>query len=211
MKQRKALLASALSLGVAAASQAAHAVPVPPFNECPAVNASPSCSFLIQFTDSGINTYFDNSVGPYDSSDDTLIGALNSSSSTVNSITLSGAGNGGGIFAFEGDGLQTYISVDTSNFPNNYVITGYEGPNTYFSNITTKNVFADTGVVNFIGGLAPGASAYFSLESSPSSIQGGGGITPGGPPGLPEPGTLGLLGLGLSLVELMRRKGRTAG
>jgi hypothetical protein len=39
--------------------------------------------------------------------------------------------------------------------------TTYEGPNTSFSNISPDTT---TGTVNFTGGLAAGATAYFSLE-----------------------------------------------
>ncbi len=207
MIHRKKLLASALLLGVGVASQAVHASPIlPPFNECPAVGAAGSCSILFEFTTGGgINTYVDNSVGAYDSSDDTLVGVINNSSSIVNSLSLTGAGNGGGIFDFESDGIQSYgVDVSGTVFPTGYSITGYEGPNTYFSNITTTSIFDDTGTVNFIGGLAPGASLYFSLESSPDSIQQGGGITPTNP--VPEPGTLALYGLGLSALSLMTRR-----
>jgi hypothetical protein len=44
----------------------------------------------------------------------------------------------------------------------------YQGPTTSFSNISSDTT---TGVVNFAGGLAPGQSAYFSLEATLSSNQ----------------------------------------
>ena len=44
----------------------------------------------------------------------------------------------------------------------------YQGPTTSFSNISSDTT---TGVVNFAGGLAPGASTYFSLENSLAANQ----------------------------------------
>lgn len=199
MIHRKKLLASALLLGVGLASQGASATPVTPYTECPNIGASSSCSILFEFTSGGgINTYFDSNIGPYDGSDDVLVGVINNSSATVNSLGLTGYGNGGGIFAFDSDGLSTYTGTS-------YDPTGYAGPNITFSNISTTTVADDTGTVNFTGGLAAGASAYFSLESSPDSIQQGGTIAPT-TPSVPEPGTVALFGLGLPVLGLMARR-----
>lgn len=191
------LLAGGMGLGAYIPPAAAA------FNQCPAIGNSPSCSILFTFGSNGsISTAFDTAIGPYDGSDDVLVGIQNNSGGIVNSIKLTGYGNGGGIFALEGDGLQTYYSGATGSYPTGYSPTGYEGPNTYFSNITTTTVFNDTGVVNFLNGLADGGSLFFSLEGSPASLNsGGGGITPGGgSTSVPEPGNLGLLGLGLALL-----------
>jgi len=48
---------------------------------------------------------------------------------------------------------------------NGDAVTGYEGPTSWFSNISSD---AHEGVVNFSPAIAPGASAYFALESPPS-------------------------------------------
>ncbi|MFI4985607.1 MAG: hypothetical protein ACHQAV_06465 [Solirubrobacterales bacterium] len=47
-------------------------------------------------------------------------------------------------------------------------VTGYEGPTSWFTGITSLGSFATgRGVVNFSPALAPGESTYFSLESPP--------------------------------------------
>jgi hypothetical protein len=47
-------------------------------------------------------------------------------------------------------------------------VTGYEGPTSWFTGITSLGSFpTGRGVVNFSPALAPGASTYFSLESPP--------------------------------------------
>ncbi len=43
-------------------------------------------------------------------------------------------------------------------------VTGYEGPTSWFSNLSSG---ANEGVVNFAPAIAPGSSAYFTLESPP--------------------------------------------
>jgi hypothetical protein len=132
----------------------------------------------------------------YDGADDTLIGVTNNTGGTVTSIHLTTAG-GQPIFAFDQDGIATYVppSVDAS---------GYAGPGTMFANIVGNTV----GDVVFIGGLANGASVYFSLEDQVNVASfAGGGITVGG---VPEPSTwammlLGFVGLGFAFRQSRRK------
>jgi RHS repeat-associated protein len=142
--------------------------PAPPYNECPPVGLDTSCGLLIQATDSGYTVLQDPSQGPFDGAEDTLIGVLNSSSSTINSIAVSADTD---LFGFDGDGLCTQ-SPAPSGCP--FGSTSYEGPNTSFSNI---NAGATGGMVDFTGGLAPGATAYFSLEEPLTSVFTGGPTT----------------------------------
>lgn len=142
--------------------------PQPPFTECPAVGNDTSCGILVQITNNANNVIGDASQGPYDGSDDTLIGVLNSSSDTIGSVQLS---SDSGIFAFDGDGLCTQ-SPAPAGCP--FGPTGYEGSGTAFSGITSD---ATGGVVNFSPALAPGATAYFSLEEPLTSTT----VTAGGP------------------------------
>lgn len=129
----------------------------------------------------------------YESVEDVLVGVVNTGTGTLGGITL----NGAGIFGFDGDGIDLYgatgNAMDTS-------FGGYGGPQTFFTGTT----------VNFIGGIAPGASAFFSLELPTS-----GGICsnvsqcPHFGTSAPEPASIALLGSGLvGLAGLIRHRRR---
>jgi hypothetical protein len=160
----------------------------PPFNECPAIGLSPSCAVLYVFNANGtVSVYGDASVSPYDGSEDTLVGVLNNSSQTIPSLTLSGVGvNGIPIFELEGDGICTYAPFTGSGYCSGaYYKTDpgdYAGPNQTITNISSDQ---KTGTINFIGGLAPGAATYFSLEdrlsTSAPPVVGGVPTTPAPP------------------------------
>ena len=68
----------------------------------------------------------------------------------------------------------TFTSGTIGYGANGDAVTGYEGPTSWFSGIASTS---SSGVVNFSGGLAPGGSTYFSLESPPT----GKSITVGNP------------------------------
>ena len=89
-------------------------------------------------------------------SEDALVLVVNSSGSTVNSLTLSSNLT---IFRFDGDGTQANANGAVSN---------YSGPNTTFSNIAANFL---SGTVNFTGGLATGATAFFGLEEAPTAAS----------------------------------------
>jgi hypothetical protein len=196
-------------LGPLAASAAA-APPSPPFNECPAVGYNTSCSLLIYVQNGGTSILDDPNAtessdptpGTYDGDDDTLIGIVNDSSTSLSQISLSSATEP--IMAFDGDGICENPNT-TSGLPglpasdcadvNPIDTTTYGGPDSYFTNISADYM---SGTVNFITPLAAnGGTTYFSLEEAltpssfvpPTSIttslsgagQGGGSITvPGG-------------------------------
>jgi hypothetical protein len=167
---------------------------------CPTTGSTNSdCGFILTIGTGGVVTGAAvPGAAAYDGSDDALVGIVNNSGATYNgSIALSGTGNGGGIFAFEGDGICIYTSAPYCST----AATGYEGPLTTFSNINSTGT---SGLVNVLG-LASGANTYFSLESSPSSITGGGGITVGG--STPEPSSVILMATGLlGVAGSIRRK-----
>ncbi len=164
-----ALLALPLACLATSAAQAAVVFPK-------AGQSTNGAAVVITLTDSGA-TLQNLSSQTYDGSDDVEVGLINNSSTTQTSFTLSGSGNGGGLFAFDGDGIRNYIDANTGalTIGNLSDTSGYAGPGVTFSNI---NANATSGEVDF--SLAPGASTYFSLESSPDSITQGGGISIGG-------------------------------
>jgi hypothetical protein len=151
---------------LAAASQALSVTA--PFTQCPAVGSDTSgCKLLIYVTDSGATVLNDTSEGPYDGSDDTLVGIVNDSSTRLYSIALNGAGTD--IFGFDGDGMCTEVTITGCSSSSSAPTYGYAGPGVTYTNIANSN---ETGVVNFAGGLAPmGGTAYFSLEEAISTVE----------------------------------------
>jgi hypothetical protein len=185
-----------------------------------------NAAFDIIITNAGV-AIDSTGYGPYDGSDDTAIDVFNDSSFTYADIVVSSTLD---IDGFDGDGISTYVNGPIGTF-------GYEGPDVTFSNIVGETIEAggyDTlgnpvsyGVgqtaateslqVNFTGGLAAGATAYFSLEenladvdlSNPITIATGGAVT-----GVPEiassgAGSLAILMLG-GFALLAGRKTKAA-
>ena len=90
-----ALLASVIAVLAAPAALAQ------PFTQCPAVGVDTSCQYLITVTNAGTNVAQDTTQGPYESSDDSLIGVQNGSARGISALPLSAPG----MFSFEEDGL----------------------------------------------------------------------------------------------------------
>jgi hypothetical protein len=146
------------------AASAGTVIPLPPFNECPAVGSSPSCKILLVVEPGGtITVYDDNSVGDYDGGDDTLVGIWNNSAKPVDAITVSGPGSD--LAGFDGDGLCS-SAFAISGCPFTTPGNGYEGPGTSF---VTKPGDTDDAEVDFAGGLVPNGTTYFSLEGTLTS------------------------------------------
>ena len=148
-----------LAIGALMLSAPAATAATPPFTQCPAVFKDTSCQYLITANDKGgLTLDSDPSQGPYEGSDDALVGVQNSSTKPLASIALGVAGDGS--FAFDGDGLcNPGGNPVPAGCP--FGTTGYEGPGTSF--IVTNS---DSGTVKFTPAIPPGRSAYFSLEAN---------------------------------------------
>ena len=156
---------------------------------CPAAGSASDCNVLFTIgSGNAITTTFPDPT-PYDGIEDMLVGVSNFSGGSIASLTLSG----NSIFGFDGDGISNYTFLPSGP-------TGYEGPNTSFNVVDYDN-----GTVFFSGGLADGASAYFSLEYPASAFAQGGGGTVGVSP-VPEPETYAMLLAGLGLIGFAARR-----
>ena len=179
----KKLLIAGAAMAALAAAGSAHAFP--------AFGADSGPGLIITYTGGGGAGTSSTGQGPYDGIEDTYIGVVNNSTSTIFSQNLSSTQDIGG---FDGDGIDTYGA------PGNILdTTGYGGPDSWFSNNLGTSL-----TVNFIGGLAPGATTYFSLEEPVNLTN----------LSVPEPGTwammlIGVAGLGAAL-RLAGRKAVTA-
>jgi len=161
---------------------------------CPSIGVATGCGVQINITaESGgaASAFSVTNLGngnPYDGVEDTLVGITNTTNATINSITLT-ASDSSGAFFFDGDGACSYGVVSCG-------ATGYEGPNMTFNTSGVDPAGGGTLVINFTGGLAAGASTWFSLEGTPNSLTGGGGVGNQ----TPEPATLLLLASGLAAI-----------
>ena len=203
MNLKHYLMAGAILSAGAVASGSANTAP------CPNINGVTTCNVVITAGPGGSFVTTVPNPNPYDGSDDNLVGIVNNSGSTITQLSFIGSGQGGGLFAFDSDGLQSYVpgaggAPDGTGYGGKVSSTANSDPagaNDFFTNIHTTAVFHDSGTVVFANGIPNGGSAYFSLESPPSI-----NITP---TPTPEPASLALLGAGLAGLGLARRRRQT--
>jgi hypothetical protein len=199
------------------------AAPASPFTECPGVGQNPhGCAILIVVTSvnsagaaTGFTAYQSTTdIGPFDGSEDTLVGILNSSGSTLKSVAISG-GAGSGIFGFDGDGACSqglYTPAPTAAQCPGGAYTSSD-PGDYESSSATFTAIAastDAGTVLVGGasGLASSGTAWFDLENAIGATS----IVPTTPPPTtPAPPALLLLLTGLAGLGAWQLSRRFAG
>ena len=200
MKFTTLLAVGALTFGLGLSAPQANAT------VCPGTfYSSNDCNLFVTFnSDGSIST--GGPGGTYDGVEDALIGVINNSGHTLFNFNISDSQNifGDMEIGLSGDGISSssYEGAQYSQL-NGFDTTYYAGPDNFFTILT-----ATSGIVNFINdgtynGLLDGTTSYFSLEY-PIDITAPPRITTG----VPEPATFAIMGAGLIVIAVARRRRR---
>jgi hypothetical protein len=186
------------------------------FPECPAVSHDTTgCELLINVTAvnaMGFATAFTVStsspdLGPYDGSDDTLIGVLNSSPFTLFKLFLTVAPDIG-TFAFDGDGAckgagSPLASIYSPGPTAAQCLNGQYWTTDAMDYASTSVTFCSFSLASACvivgepsGQLPPGGSSWFSLPGAITASE----IT------APEPAAAAPMAIGLAALDLRRRR-----
>ncbi len=152
-----AVPASASIISVAAGSLGA----------CPTVGAATACAVAYRFNaDGSVDTLTDSTISSTDGIEDTLVGIINNSGGTLNSLTLNGVGTGGvGVFDFDGDGQST-VANPGSGLGDTYFGKYFNAGGGLLGTTTFSGIGGpgnSMGTIDFAG-LTNGGSGWFVLE-----------------------------------------------
>ena len=156
---------------------------LPEAQDLPPAGLASDCGAVITITDNGsggvnFTVTTPGNGNPYDGSEDTLIGVWNeTAATTVSAIALSSSLD---IFGLDGDGMCTYYGPGAvgTNSCSSADAAGTDPGDYSGEDVSFAITDSFDGTVSFNGGLAAGATQFFSLEDNIVGGVSGGGTLP---------------------------------